>query len=186
MSKDPNGPLTDHDYDGIQEYDNPLPTWWLATFFLTIIFAFIYFIHYYSGSGMTLLQELDVAMKDIEKSSMSLQVAPAETAGDFEAVLKDPKYAAMGAGVFESKCVACHRADLGGQIGPNLTDAYWIHGATPLNIAKVVRDGIPDKGMPPWGASLSKEEVHGVVAYIVSKKGSNPANAKAPQGEKAE
>jgi len=187
MSEDQNEPLTNHDYDGIQEFDNPLPTWWLATFFITIIFSFIYFLHYYSGSGPTLQQELDVAMRELEVTTMTTHSTPTETENEIAALLKDSKYPGMGASIFTAKCAACHRDDLGGQIGPNLTDHFWLHGkGTRLDIAKAVRDGIPDKGMPPWGAILSKDEVYGVIAYILSKKDSQPANPKDPQGEKAE
>lgn len=178
-----NDPLTDHDYDGIQEYDNPLPTWWLATFQITIIFAFIYYIHYQFGGGITLAQELDIAMKSIE--STAAQHAPTETESEdvLAAALKNPKAVEVGAAAFTTKCASCHGPQLGGSIGPNLTDNFWIHGkGTPMDIVTVIRTGVADKGMPPWETLLSKEETYGLTAFIISKKGSNPANPKAPQG----
>ena len=186
MSENENSKLTDHDYDGIQEYDNPLPTWWLATFFLTIIFAFLYYIHYFSGAGPTLLQEFDIAMKELEKGRPPVAQS-LETEDELLAFRNKPEILAAGAAAYGGKCAVCHRADLGGQIGPNLTDEFWIHGkGHAVDIAKVVREGVADKGMPPWGDLLSKDELHGLVAYILTKKDSHPASAKAPQGEKAE
>lgn len=187
MSEEKEELLTDHDYDGIKEYDNPLPSWWLATFLITIIFGFIYWVHYFSGSGPTLQQELAVAMKNLEQSTALAAPAPEETEADFLAFAKDLQHLTRGGTVYTGKCAACHGPDLGGLIGPNLADAYWIHGTgKALDIAKVVRDGVPDKGMPPWGPVLSHEELQSVVAFLISKVGSTPANAKAPQGEKVE
>lgn len=184
MSDDIKDPLTNHDYDGIQEYDNPLPTWWLTTFFATIIFAFIYFLHYQFGGGETLTQELDVAMKNLEQAAV--QHAPAQTESEdiLTETMKDPKLASLGATAFETKCASCHGPKLEGLIGPNLVDNFWIHGkGTRMDILTTIRKGVPEKGMPPWESLLSKDEVYGLTAYIVSKKGSTPENAKAPQGE---
>lgn len=184
MSDDIKDPLTDHDFDGIQEYDNPLPTWWLATFLGAIIFSFIYYVHYEFGGGQTLNQELEVAMKNLEKAAA--QQAPAQTESEdvLADAMKDPKFVSLGAATFESKCASCHGPKLGGMIGPNLTDNFWIHGkGTRMDIATVIRKGAADKGMPPWESLLSKDEVYGLTAYIISKKGSNPENAKPPQGE---
>lgn len=187
MSDDIKDPLTDHDFDGIQEYDNPLPTWWLTTFYATIIFAFLYFIHYQFGGGPTLTQELDVAMKNLEKAAAQHAPAQTETEVVLAEALKDPRFVPLGAGAFDAKCAACHGKELGGLIGPNLTDAYWIHGkGTRLDIANVIRKGVADKGMPPWESMLSRDEVYGLTAYILSKQGSNPPNPKAPQGEKVQ
>jgi cytochrome c oxidase cbb3-type subunit 3 len=179
-----NDPLTDHEYDGIQEYDNPLPTWWLWTFFLTIIFAFLYYIHYEIGGGQTLQQELAVAMQNLETAAAQHAPAVTETEELLTEEMKNPKLAELGAAAFGSKCAACHGPQLGGLIGPNLTDNFWLHGkGTRMDIVGVIRKGVPEKGMPPWENMLSKDEVYGLTAYILSKKGSNPPNPKAPQGE---
>ncbi|MGZ3774360.1 MAG: cbb3-type cytochrome c oxidase N-terminal domain-containing protein [Pseudobdellovibrionaceae bacterium] len=177
-----------HEYDGIIEHDNPLPMWWLWTFFLTIIFAFIYYIHYELGGGPTLKQELKTAMDELEKTKAKATVsAPMETEDSLTADFGKDGVVAMGAAQFTAKCSSCHGQNLEGLIGPNLTDKYWIHGkGTRMDIVKVIRDGVADKGMPPWGPVLKKEEVYAVAAYILSKKGSNPANAKAPQGDVVE
>ena len=174
-----------HEYDGIIEHDNPLPTWWLWTFFLTIIFAFIYYIHYELGGGPTLQQELAVAMKQIEniQSSASSQ-APMETEDSLKAIFAKADVIMSGAEQFAGKCASCHGNDLQGVIGPNLTDKFWLHGkGTRLDILKVVREGVPEKGMPPWGPVMKRDELYAVTAYILSKKGSHPAGAKEAQGE---
>lgn len=174
----------DHNYDGITELDNPLPSWWLWTFFITIIFSFLYYIHYELGGGPSLKTELTAAMVEIEKNK-GKDANLMETEDTLVQAMNGTESA--GANVFAEKCAACHGKELQGQIGPNLTDKYWIHGkGTRVDIVKVVREGVLEKGMPNWNQMLKKEEVYSVVAFILSKKGSNPANAKAPQGDAAE
>jgi len=185
MSQDQDNEMKGHSYDGITEYDNPLPSWWLATFFGTIIFAFIYFMHYQFGGGQTLTEELKVATQELEK------IRPKEEAGETDeellGLMKDPSLLALGASAYTAKCVACHASELQGLVGPNLTDKYWIHGkGSPSDIAKVIRKGVLDKGMPAWESMLNKDEVVGLIAYIYSKKNTNPTGAKAPQGELVE
>jgi cytochrome c oxidase cbb3-type subunit III len=84
----------------------------------------------------------------------------------------------------DNNCGSCHRADGGGNaIGPNLTDAYWLHGGHIKDVFTTIKDGVVDKGMPAWGKSLSPQQVRDVTFYILSIQGTNPANAKGPQGE---
>lgn len=178
--------ISGHVYDGITELDNPLPAWWLWTFLFTIIFAFIYYIHYEIAGGQTLRQELSVAMEEIEKNKMHEPVV-LETEEALTEAMNGPNTLALGVAIFNSKCVACHGTNLQGQVGPNLTDKYWIHGVgTRMDIVKVIREGVLDKGMPNWEQALSKDEIYAVAAYIISKKGSSPANPKAPQGNLVE
>jgi len=175
-----------HVYDGIIEHDNPMPTWWLWTFFITIIFSFIYYIHYEFAGGQTLQQELAVAMAEIEKGKASApQVL--ETEESLAAAFGADGIAELGAAQFAQKCASCHGAEMQGLIGPNLVDKYWIHGqGTRLDIVKMVREGVADKGMPPWGPVMKKEEIYAVAAYILSKKGTTPGGSKEPQGNLVE
>ena len=99
------------------------------------------------------------------------------------ALTKNASVIAVGKQAFSQNCAACHRLDAGGQIGPNLTDDYWLHGAAIDQIRKTVTDGVLEKGMPPWGKVLKPAQLDAVVAYVVTLHGTNPANAKAPQGE---
>lgn len=175
--------LLDHDYDGIQELDHPLPRWWLATFYITIVFSVFYVGYYMTGIGPTLGEELAVALAEIEAKRPA---APEGGIGDdiIQASLADPNKLKNGEGVYIGKCAACHGDKGQGLIGPNLTDTYWMHGkGTSQDIAKAIADGIPEKGMPPWGAILTPDELVNVTAFIHSIKGTNPPGAKEPQGE---
>jgi Cytochrome c, mono- and diheme variants len=174
-----------HEYDGIIEHDNPLPTWWLWTFFITIIFGSLYYLHYTFGGGLTLNEELALAMNQLEKEKASVVASsPMETEDSLSAEFGKDGVLAKGEAAFTGKCAACHGQQLQGMIGPNLTDHFWLHGkATRLDLVKIIREGVPDKGMPPWGTVMSKDELYAVASFIISKKDSNPANSKAPQGE---
>lgn len=173
-------PIAGHDYDGIQEFDNPLPMWWLWTFFGTIIFAFIYYIHYEFNVGPTLDQELATDMAAIEQvKTASAANAPKV---DLATVMGDPNKIQVGAAAFAAKCASCHGDKGQGLVGPNLTDKAWIHGSAPEQIFAVVAKGVLDKGMPPWEGILKEDELQGVVAFIYSIKGTNPDGGKPPQG----
>lgn len=177
-----------HEYDGIIELDHPLPTWWLWTFFLTIMFSGIYFLHYVIAGGPTLKDELKVAMSEIDKVRVHSQSANLmESEDSLRAAFAGEEMQKMGAAQFTAKCVACHGANLEGLIGPNLTDQFWIHGAgSRMDLVKLIRQGIPDKGMPPWEGALKKEEVYALASYILSKKGTNPQGAKEAQGNSSD
>lgn len=184
MSTQDQDQLTGHEYDGIQEYDNPLPNWWLMTFFGTVIFAFIYWLHYEVGGGPSLQAELKQALLAIQAHRQTVAVKELSEA-DLEAMLKDPQMAVAGAAAFTGKCAACHGPELQGGIGPNLTDAFWIHGkGTRLDIMQTIQKGVADKGMPAWESLLSQNEILSLTALILSKQDTNPVGAKAPQGEK--
>lgn len=187
MSEGDSNLTSGHDYDGIQEYDNPLPGWWLATFCATIIFSFLYYIHYeLDGGGLTQSQELAYDLAQIKKLQPA---APAGQEPDAEAALaaaaSSPEALQLGATVFAGKCAVCHGSQLEGGIGPNLVDEYWLHGkGTPADIVQVVSKGVLDKGMPNWDAILKAEELRAVAVFVHSKQGSTPPNARPPQGEK--
>lgn len=174
-----------HFYDGIEEHDNMLPRWWLAILYGTIAFAFAYYGYYTFGPGPTLVQEYEREMQVVEFRDLAAKAAN-KALGEPELVslVQQPERRTQGSGVYQSKCAACHGTQGGGGIGPNLTDAYWLHGGKLTEIARTVTEGVGDKGMPPWGPILSPDDVYSVVAYIRSIRGSNPAGAKPPQGEK--
>lgn len=181
--------LTGHNYDGIEEYDNPLPLWWLITFFATIIFSGIYWLHYESGAAPTQIEMLKSDLADIEKLKERHQHAlmPTESEDVLAGMALNTETIESGKKIFSAKCIVCHGSNLEGQIGPNLVDNFWIHGRGKLtDIISVVRGGVAEKGMPSWLATLSDSEIKSVVAFVYSKYGSNPANAKAPQGEKVD
>ena len=176
---------TGHCYDGIEELDNRLPNWWLATLYGTIVFAIGYFGYYVMGSGPSLTQTYEREHAAAEYAAyLRGDTNAGPTEAELLAVLKEPVRVREGQGVFSARCVACHGDHGQGGIGPNLTDDYWLHGGKLAEIAKTVSKGVPEKGMPPWGPVLQDRELRSVVAYIRSLRGSNPAGAKAPQGER--
>lgn len=184
MNENKNEPkLLDHSYDGIQELDNLLPSWWLATFYGAIVFAVVYFSYYHLGPGPTPEQTLSEELAQHAELQKAQQKDPASSEQELLAVFNDASRKQAGAAVFKDRCVACHGEHAEGQIGPNLTDNFWIHGDGTLPaILKVVGEGVPDKGMPPWKTMLKPDELLSVVAYVKSLHGSNPPNPKAPQG----
>lgn len=173
--------LLDHEYDGIQEYDNPLPTWWKNIFWVTIIFSVLYAINIGpvgSGPGWLALYEQDVAEAKARFPQAPGQATPEQLAQ----LARDPKVVALGKETYERNCAACHRADGGGLIGPNLTDAYWLHGGRPEQVLRTVQEGVLAKGMPAWSKVLKPDQVSAVVAYIGTLKGSAVKDGKAPEG----
>lgn len=171
-----------HDYDGIQEFNNPAPFWWQLFFYISIAFGVGYFAYYQIMGGPTLKDELNERLAKIKAAQPQGPAGP--DAALLSAALADPAKLAVGQKVFAEKCAPCHAPDGGGLVGPNLTDNYWIHGkGTLVDIYTVVQNGVPDKGMLAWGPLLSPEELVGVVAYVKSLKGKPVANAKAPQGD---
>ena len=174
-----------HIYDGIVEHDNRLPRWWLNGFYLTILFSIGYFFHYTFGDGPNLVAEYDQA-KARQENELLASGAMKETElseSQLRSFVKDSVRLAAGKQGFQSKCNSCHGNLAEGGIGPNLTDNYWIHGGKMSKILAVIKNGVADKGMPPWGALLKKDELIGVVSYVKSLRGTGPTGAKAPQGE---
>lgn len=175
-----------HEVDGIQEYDNKLPNWWLFTLYGAILFAVGYWFHYHQAKwGQTPLEAYN---SEMEKANLE-QAAKVKAAGTMTpealtAMSKDKAAVEQGKQVFATNCAACHRNDGGGQVGPNLTDEYWLHGGAPDKIYKTILSGIPEKGMPAWGPQLGPDRVQAVSAYVLTLRGTNVAGGKAAQGER--
>jgi cytochrome c oxidase cbb3-type subunit 3 len=172
-----------HFYDGIEEHDHPVPIWFSVLFFGTILFGMGYYGYYELGTGTSLRQryEQDVAERDLRKY-LDRDRNPAPSEDQLLAVAKDPGKRKLAEGVFAARCASCHGAHAQGVIGPNLTDAYWLHGNKLAEIRNTIAKGVLDKGMPPWEAVLSFDELNAMPAYIRSLKDSHPAGAKEPQG----
>ena len=186
MADKDNDHLLEHAYDGIQEYDNPLPTWWKLIFYATILVVPIY---YWDPLGIGIGPGREQAsQKELAAFAAAHppSTGPAISDEQFVVMSKDPAKVAEGLAVFTTTCVACHRPDGGGLIGPNLTDDFWIHGGKPSEIHKVITEGVLAKGMPNWGKMLKPEQTDAVTAYVISIHGTNPVNPKAPEGVKAE
>ena len=174
--------LLDHDYDGIQEYDNPMPRWWLYIFWGTIVWAALFWFNVPGiGVGQGRIADYDASLA-AAAAARPPEPSSAPGAAQLDSMSKDPAALAMGSTVFSAYCVACHGPDGGGLIGPNLTDNAWIHGGTPDAIYATVRDGVLAKGMPAWSQSLKPDAVAAVVAYVISLQGTTPAAPKPPEG----
>lgn len=178
----PHGILTEHDYDGIQEYDNPMPMWWLLTFAGTVVFSVVYLFNVGPiGSGKGRIADYEAEMA-LAASRAPAEAPPADPA-QLLAMAGDPAVRAEGAQVYTSYCAACHGPDAGGLIGPNLVDDAWVHGGAPEAIHHTISEGVLAKGMPPWGKTLKPEQLNAVTAYVISLHGTSPSNPKAAEGE---
>ena len=178
--------LLDHNYDGIQEYDNPLPRWWVYLFWVTIVFAVLYWFNvpgFGVGKGRIASYVADSTAAAASLASVAPVAGPTPEA--LAAAAKDPAVIAEGKAVYTTNCVACHRPDGGGLVGPNLTDDYWIHGASLPEIRSTISIGVLAKGMPEWGKILKPEQVTAAAVYVATLHGTNPVNPKAPDGVKA-
>jgi cytochrome c oxidase cbb3-type subunit III len=178
--------LLEHNYDDIQEYDNPMPRWWVYIFWATIVFSVLYWLNIPGfGIGKGRIANYDRAMAAAAADAAKREASrPGSTSPEqLAALTKDASTLALGKEVFGQSCSACHRLDAGGQIGPNLTDDYWLHGATIEQMRKTVSDGVLEKGMPPWAKVLKPAQLDAVVAYVFTLRGTNPQNPKPPQGD---
>lgn len=169
-------------YDGIQEYDNDLPKWWVWLFYLTGVYAVVYVV----ASGV-----YGVTIPPVPHEPSGVIVAQAPTgagaptqdeAAILKAMLKDPAVIEKGKVSYATRCAPCHGATGGGVIGPNLTDDNWVHGGSLVEIKAVIENGVTEKGMLAWKSMLSQDDIRALVVFIRSIHGSNPPGAKAPEG----
>lgn len=177
--------LLDHDYDGIKELDNNLPPWWIYLFYACIVFSVIYLVRFEILGADDQETELkkELAQAKIEVAEY-MKTAPDLMDEKTVTLISDAPALAEGKTIFETNCAACHRADAGGQIGPNLTDEQWILGGGIKNLFHTITNGGRDgKGMIAWKGTLKPKEIQKVASYIISLKGSNPKDPKAPEGE---
>jgi cytochrome c oxidase cbb3-type subunit 3 len=177
--------LMDHDYDGIKELDNNLPPWWVYLFYICIIFGVIYVARYelFGGDNQETELKMEMAQAKIDVEEY-LKTAPDLMDEKTVVLLTDKADLAAGKEIFTTNCAACHRADAGGQIGPNLTDNHWVLGGGIKNLFHTITNGGRDgKGMISWKGTLKPKEIQKVASYILSLQGSNPKDPKAPDGE---
>ena len=172
-----------HDYDGIRELDNRLPPWWIYGFYLTIIIAGVYLWRFHiSHTGQSSKEEYEASVSSAEHEIKEYLAKKGESVDENTVtILSASSDIAAGKAIFISSCVACHKESGGGDVGPNLTDDYWIHGGDIKSVFKTIRYGI--NAMPQWQNSYSNKQIAQVASYVKALQGTNPPNPKAPQGE---
>jgi cytochrome c oxidase cbb3-type subunit III len=181
-------PPMDHAYDGIHEYDNPLPGWWRAIFWATIVFSAGYWVWFHVGGwGATPEDNYNERLALYQDKRQLREAADARDVS--EDVLArnatSPQQLAQGGQIFAARCASCHADDGRGLIGPNLTDRYQMHGMSRMDILKTIRGGVPGTAMLAWGEQLPASDIVAVSAFVVSLRGNNVAG-KEPQGQPVE
>jgi cytochrome c oxidase cbb3-type subunit 3 len=180
MRPTPNPPATEpdvrpHAFDGIREFNQRLPNWWLFTLYGAILFWIGYWSYYewlrIAPEGR---QRVELALTQIEAEKLAATAALRIDDKSLWAMSRNPVFVDDGQQVFSANCVACHQQSLRGKsenpvaIGPDLTDRVWIHGGLPSDVYRTVTQGVPEKGMPTWGPVLGAKRITQVVAYVLS------------------
>jgi cytochrome c oxidase cbb3-type subunit III len=177
--------IADHDYDGIHELDNRMPPWLQFLFIGTIAFAFVYvFYYHFTDFGNLQQAELDneLAVAEVQKKAY-LEKVGASIDENTVTLLTEEGVLKEGSVIYMEKCAACHAADGGGTVGPNLADNYWLHGGSVQSVFKTIKYGVPEKGMISWEKQLSPTDIQKVTSFVISLKGTTPASPREPQGE---
>ncbi|NHN24442.1 c-type cytochrome [Flavobacterium jejuense] len=178
--------MLDHNYDGIRELDNVLPPWWVYLFYGCVVFAIVYLVRFHIVGDYTQKEEYEMAMNEAKlEHEEYLKNAPDLVNVDNVVLMTDAASIADGKRVFtENNCASCHKENLEGNIGPNLTDKYWINGGGVKNLFTVISEGSSKNTvMAPWKEVIKPTDIQKVASYILSLQGSNPLGAKAPEGE---
>lgn len=175
-----------HEFDGIQEFDNRLPNWWLWLMWGSMIFALFYWITFQTLKLRPLPRQ---QFEHVMLRAQEEQLAKAAKAGISNETLtmmsQVSTKVAEGQEIYVKHCVACHLDKGQGLVGPNLTDGYWIHGCEPMQMLKTIQAGVAAKGMPAWMNQLGPSRTQTVLAYILTLKGTN-IPGKEPQGDPCE
>jgi cytochrome c oxidase cbb3-type subunit III len=177
--------LVGHEYDGIREYDNPLPFWWSAIFILTIGFAFVYPLWFHRGEHTAQAQLADdLRAREETMAAAAKRTGLVVTEEVLTAWATDPDVMADGRRVFATNCVGCHGPAGAGLTGPNLTDGHQLHGSTRLDLYQIARDGVVSKGMLAWGQILPATDVAHVAAYVATLRATFAPGGKHAEGAK--
>lgn len=182
-SPSPTDPLTGHEYDGIVEYDNPMPTWWRRIFWVTFFFSIGYYVHYQlTGNGASVEQTYSAEMQQHREQLAAAALGQQIDEEALARLMADPLMMKDAASIYKLRCVQCH-ADRGqGNIGPNLTDEHWLYGSASLmDLFEIIGNGRPQKGMPTWSKTLRPVEVAQLAAYVGTLRNTN-VPGRAPQG----
>ena len=179
--------LREHTFDGIREFDNRLPNWWLWTFYLACIFSLLYWWHFHIVGIGDLPRESFRAEMEAAEARMLAEMANHEiTDESLLELAAEPGIVAKGREIFVANCATCHQADGRGNIGPNLTDRYWLHGARPTQIYETITKGVEGKAMVAWLPQLGPARCQQVTAFVLSIKNTEVPGGKAPEGKMVE
>ena len=177
--------LTAHEYDGIYELDNDLPPWWKWMFYATIVFAVVYLLYYHVFDLGPLQQE--EYEQEMAKAKITVDAYLATSTNNIDesnvTITDDVGRINAAQELFVQNCSPCHGMAGEGGVGPNLTDNYWLHGGSVQDIFKVIKYGVPEKGMIPWQAQLTPVQMQDLSSFIITLEGTDPPNPKEPQGE---
>lgn len=177
--------MMDHDYDGIKELDNRIPPWFSWLFIITIIFSVYYMLHYHVlGTGKLQAEEYEAEVQLADLKRAELIRSGAFINEETVTLLTEPAQLQSGKAIYDVNCIACHGQYGEGLVGPNLTDGYYVHGGGIKNVFKVIKYGVPAKGMIAWQSQLSPDQMQEVASYIISLLGTDPPNSKSPEGDK--
>lgn len=176
--------LLHHNYDGIRELDNNLPPWWKYSFYISIVWAVVYLSYYHVMGGPGMIDEYNKAVAEAQVAQEEYARLNKSKVDENNVMMADAAGILEGADLFKTNCAACHgNAGEGNAVGPNLTDDYWLHGGSLNHIFKSIKYGWSAKGMKAWETDLSASQIRNVASYIRSLRGTNPPNAKEPQGD---
>jgi len=175
--------LLEHEYDGIREYDNPLPRWWVWMFAGSFWFSVAYFFHYHvSHNGQSVAASYEAEVAEARETRAKASLAEPVSEESLGKLMSDAALMNDAKALFGLRCMPCHGDKAQGLIGPNLTDSAWLHGSGHLvEIFEVVDQGVLAKGMPAWGKQLSPIEVRKLAAFVGTQRGRN-VPGKSPEG----
>jgi cytochrome c oxidase cbb3-type subunit 3 len=177
---DSQGTLRAHEFDGVREFDNRLPNWWLWSFYLACLFSVGYWFHYHVlGTGPLPAAEYQSELEAAAEKALAAEV----TDESLEKLAQEPAAVAAGKQIWLVHCFACHKEDGGGSIGPNMTDKFWIHGGSPTAIHATIVNGVVEKGMLAWKNIIGPTACRQVAAYVLTLRNTNVPGGKEPQGD---
>lgn len=179
--------IPDHEYDGIKEYDNPIPPWLSLIFIGTIVWSLFYVVAINLGYIDDYYTNLEQNQEELAlmrtRAASQTEEMSAET---LQKAVGNEERIAAGETLFMDNCSNCHGKKAEGLVGPNLTDKYWVHGGELTAIYQTIKNGVDGKGMPAWGPQMEQEQMVSTVAYVRSVQGTDPSGAKEPEGDKFE
>ncbi len=182
------GNLLDHNYDGIQEYDNPTPGWWHMIFIGTVIFAILYIIFWHFSPAAWTIQQAWAERQAKEDKKMFGSIKELKPdAASIMGLMKDDKMMSVAGGLFAGNCVQCHGPDGGAgggaYPGVNLTDDSYKNVTKVADIYNVISKGANNGAMPAWESRLGQNERILLAAYVARLRGRTAKDPKPADGQ---